>query len=748
MLKTEYLLLQKPVFVPGIHIEIEGDHVYLSLDNNFAVLSGGLGLELVPLIERAIPLEKIVANMCPPFEPEEVYLTFMRLVGDGFIMEGNLGMSNDVAGFWTSLGYQSSVVHQTLSSEKVGLIELGFKQGDVIKSLLEEMGIEITDRSERNVVVVSTYLDTRLSKLDQEAKDKGQSFLLCKLMGPAIWIGPVIGSDTGFCWKCLARSIKLNHPAYAYNLTKKAIPPEFPLPPQPILKLAGGMVALETVKWLSSPKPYFLDDTLISFDLRSLNMEQHSCRRKARCSVCGIGHLNEKKDLVIKRKIVNKTNNFRSVSAKETVLQYENLVSPITGIIRSLKRVEQGSNEHVHNYTASHSSRFKRLSIESLRLATRDQSGGKGKTNVESKASGLCEALERFSAIYDDDPVDELNSYNQISKDAIHPNDMLLLSDKQLETRLSWNREQRGYFQYVPERFDETDNIAWTKVHSLTYDSFRLVPTSYCYYGFDGPGMQYCKGDSNGLASGNNLEEAILYGILELAERDAVSIWWYNQIQYPSVDLESFNDPYFKSIKEYLKQLGRDLWVLDLTNDLEIPTFVAVSPDYARATQDILLGFGAHFDAQTAITRAILEVNQSLPSVSTSIAERREHLYPEFADALDWWQTATIENQYHLRATDSFGSKSSVNYISIESVNLKERIHLYIERFALLGLETLVLDLTRPDIGLSVVRVIVPGLRHFWRRLAPGRLYEVPVELGWVNESNTEESLNPISMFL
>ena len=64
------------------------------------------------------------------------------------------------------------------------------------------------------------------------------------------------------------------------------------------------------------------------------------------------------------------------------------------------------------------------------------------------------------------------------------------------------------------------------------------------------------------------------------------------------------------------------------------------------------------------------------------------------------------------------------------------------------GLEMLVLDQTRPDIGLPVVKVIVPGLRHFWARLAPGRLYDVPVQLGWLPRPLAEHELNPIPMFL
>ena len=59
-----------------------------------------------------------------------------------------------------------------------------------------------------------------------------------------------------------------------------------------------------------------------------------------------------------------------------------------------------------------------------------------------------------------------------------------------------------------------------------------------------------------------------------------------------------------------------------------------------------------------------------------------------------------------------------------------------------------VLDQTRADIGLPVVKVIVPGLRHFWARFAPGRLYEVPAALGWVPEPVAEERLNPVSLFI
>jgi hypothetical protein len=46
------------------------------------------------------------------------------------------------------------------------------------------------------------------------------------------------------------------------------------------------------------------------------------------------------------------------------------------------------------------------------------------------------------------------------------------------------------------------------------------------------------------------------------------------------------------------------------------------------------------------------------------------------------------------------------------------------------------------------VKVLVPGLRHFWTRFGAGRLYDVPVQLGWLDRPTAEEDLNPIPIFI
>ena len=77
-------------------------------------------------------------------------------------------------------------------------------------------------------------------------------------------------------------------------------------------------------------------------------------------------------------------------------------------------------------------------------------------------------------------------------------------------------------------------------------------------------------------------------------------------------------------------------------------------------------------------------------------------------------------------------------------LDTREQVLACVEAVRRAGLDFLVLDQTRPDIGVPVARVTVPGMRHFYRRFAPGRLYDVPVKLGWRDRPTPESELNPI----
>jgi ribosomal protein S12 methylthiotransferase accessory factor len=86
------------------------------------------------------------------------------------------------------------------------------------------------------------------------------------------------------------------------------------------------------------------------------------------------------------------------------------------------------------------------------------------------------------------------------------------------------------------------------------------------------------------------------------------------------------------------------------------------------------------------------------------------------------------------------------DYPSAATDDIAKDVAICVARLAEVGIEVLVLDQSRPECELRVVRVTAPGLRHWWRRLAPGRLYDVPPAIGWIEAPRTEEQLNPLDL--
>jgi ribosomal protein S12 methylthiotransferase accessory factor len=278
---------------------------------------------------------------------------------------------------------------------------------------------------------------------------------------------------------------------------------------------------------------------------------------------------------------------------------------------------------------------------------------------------------------------------------------------------------------------------------SLSHERVRWVPTQFCYFNYGGePDHEFYLAESNGCASGSTLEEAILQGFLELVERDSCALWWYNRVRRPAIDLASFDDPFFRRSEAYLRTQGRTLYALDLTSDLGIPVVIAMSHDAAGGR--IVSGLGAHLNAHVAASRAVAELNQ-LAVLGTA--------KPEAAGVEDdpmlarWMREATIDNQPYLEPVP--GSTLTVaDYPSLEADDLLGDIKQCLVTLHRCGLEMLVLDTTRAEVGFPTVRVTVPGLRHFWARFGPGRLYDVPVALGWLAKPLDETELNPIPFFL
>jgi ribosomal protein S12 methylthiotransferase accessory factor len=380
------------------------------------------------------------------------------------------------------------------------------------------------------------------------------------------------------------------------------------------------------------------------------------------------------------------------------------------------------------------------LTVLQHSLPTR--SGGKGQSDMQARASALGEAIERYCGTWQGDEPRVAGSLGDLGARAIHPKRCLLYSAAQYRRREEGNRD--GSRQHrVPVPFDPDEPTDWTPVWSLTEQRHKYLPSMYLYYGYPAdPSRAFCWADSNGCAAGNTREEAILQGFLELVERDSVALWWYNRVQRPALDLASLSSPYCDALRAYYESLARELWILDVTSDLGIPCFAAVSRRLSPGPEQILLGFGAHFDAGLAAMRAVTEMNQLLALIRT--AEAHGWALGQTLDS--WLAEASLATHPYLHSGRLQPGRLT-DFPRIAHPDLRDDVrwcqHVVEEH----GMELLVLDQSRPDINAAVVRVIVPGLRHFRARFAPGRLYDAPVALGWLAKPRAEADLNPVGVF-
>ena len=108
-----------------------------------------------------------------------------------------------------------------------------------------------------------------------------------------------------------------------------------------------------------------------------------------------------------------------------------------------------------------------------------------------------------------------------------------------------------------------------------------------------------------------------------------------------------------------------------------------------------------------------------------------------------WWKNAKLADHPYLAPTPDDRPRGKADYPVPDTADVREDVESCRALVEARGMEFLVLDQARPDIGMPMVRVIVPGLRHFWERFAPGRLFDVPVEMGWRGNPLAEAELNP-----
>jgi bacteriocin biosynthesis cyclodehydratase domain-containing protein len=684
--------------------------------------------ELIRTLERNFPIDKI----------EEA---LKRLIERRYVVPASRASVGTVAGYWASLGLPPGIAETNLQKTRVSIQAIDVNGAKELGAALGELGVRIVKRSpDLTVTLVNDYLERRLAELNRERVSDKTPWLLVQPSGAFPLVGPVFSPGETACWTCLFDRMIRNREVKGFldRGPARAVAVS-PLARNTFGQTGIQLAAVEIAKAIATGFRTELREHIVSFDLLGSTIAKHYVAARPQCSTCGSKKLRDPRrapvpiELGAGAKLMMTSGGYRTVTSRATVARFRKHVSPLTGVVTRLERIEADLPMNT-NYYAAHNFSAPAQNVNQLRAGLSGGSFGKGSTAEQGEASALMEAIERYSGIFQGDEARMTRRFTDFAPgDAIAPNDVLLFSDAQSRPEQA-PTDDSGESQPVPAPFDPSAKIEWSSVWSLRDGRFKYLPTSLLYFFYSGPAAFHA--DSNGCAAGNTLEEAIVQGFLELVERDAYAIWWYNRLRRPEVDLSQFNDSYVRDLQSQLAESGRRLWVLDVTSDLGVPTYVAILHWMQNGQENIEFGSGAHFDSRIALLRALTELNQflSIGLMGGGTGEK---------PSLDGTNPLRLQDHPFLIPSGNPTVQPNADPKFGPLDNTRQQVDACVDIASRAGLDFLVLNQTRPDVEVPVVRVIAPGLRHFYRRFAPGRLYDVPVKLGLLDRPLPESELTP-----
>lgn len=314
---------------------------------------------------------------------------------------------------------------------------------------------------------------------------------------------------------------------------------------------------------------------------------------------------------------------------------------------------------------------------------------GKGPTRKRALASALMETAERYSCIGRQEHA-VAGSVNGLAE--------------------RWALAPPGAF-VAPQSHLVTDDdvIEWVPSRDLVTGASVLVPAQLVYTPYFAPaGMAQRASSTNGVASGNTVEEATLHALYEVIERDAEALMWAGG-RSVTLDLDTVDHPDAKDLIERYREAGLRLQVRDITQDIGVPTFIAICIDVGLAqTNFVNGGKGTHLDPGIALVRSLTEVAQSrvieMGGVREDMSPRVSLTEANFGDFLEQ-NEAWYADTEHKISWSEFSNRASPNVIDDLHTVLGEIVAVAIDHCYMV-------DLTRPELDIPVVRVMVPGLEH------------------------------------
>ncbi|MCU0269885.1 MAG: YcaO-like family protein [Acidimicrobiales bacterium] len=319
-------------------------------------------------------------------------------------------------------------------------------------------------------------------------------------------------------------------------------------------------------------------------------------------------------------------------------------------------------------------------------------SQGKGLDLDASRASALMESVEAWHAERITHPL-KLGSYEDLryTHDLVDVAGLPVLADSVFSPRLP---------------------LLWIEGFDLMSRSPRWVPYEVVHTNYTLPrptGSGAFSPTSNGLASGNHLLEAISHGLCEVVERDATALWELGagDPDERSVDLDAVADEPCRWVLERfrLAEVGVSVW--ETTSDVGIPVFTCLVTEGDDPLHPLhaAMGHGCHPVRAVALLRALTEAAQSRLTVITG---SRDDVLPA-----DYRRSRSPDTMAFARAFHDVGRgrRRLEDGPGLEAETFNDDLVWELERLAAVGIEqVVVVDLTRPDLRVPVVRVVVPGL--------------------------------------
>ena len=323
---------------------------------------------------------------------------------------------------------------------------------------------------------------------------------------------------------------------------------------------------------------------------------------------------------------------------------------------------------------------------------------GKGIDWDAASASGIMEAVELFHAEHITQPV-RLASLNELRfSHTVAPIEKL--------PRLSLGLFHPSRTMLWIEGIDLVSSLPVTLPFELVHMNLTLpLP----------PGAGCFVVSSNGLASGNHALEAVSHGLCEVIERDAASLFrLYGPERQDDhrLDLGTVDDPDCCHVLSLFERAGLIAAAWEMTSDVGIPTFRCVimdgCPNPFRKLPP-MEGMGCHPSREIALLRALTEAAQAR---LTLIAGSRDD------NNRPWYERSQHPGTFPdvLKRLRISGRRSFSSGPTYQNATFEEDVKLILERLAAVGLtQAIVVDLSKPEFGVPVVKVVVPGLEPYHR---------------------------------